>query len=439
LNGLIILRVLFRSLLMKKSILMITPENREINQFRKKQFNNFIQITMPYLAAFIDETKYEITLIDEYNQKVPYERQFDLVAITVNTPNATHCYEISKKFRESGSKVVMGGPHVTLLPEEASNHCDYMIIGEGEEIWPELLMDFYNNRARKQYVCETTPSLNKIPIPRRELIHGRWFTKGAVFATRGCPYNCSYCNLKQIYCEGYRCRPINEVIEDIKKIKSKYFVFWDDNFFGDLEYSKQLMLELKKLKKKWAAQVTLERCQNEEILKLAKESGCIYLFVGLESFSEASLISVNKGINNVSKYKKIISDIHRSGISVQAGIIFGFDTDTKDVFKKTLDACNDIGIDGATVSILTPLPRTPFYNDMKKEGRLMTEDWTYYNSKTKVAFVPKNMTEEELFKGYMLFRREFYSLKSILKRTLISRTNIIHNIFVNVGYRMSLK
>lgn len=424
---------------MKKSILMITPENKEINEFRKNQFNNFIQITMPYLAGFIDESKYEITLIDEYNQIIPYEDHFDLVAITVNTPNAAHCYQIAYRFRERGIGVVMGGPHVTLLPEEAIKHCDYIIVGESEELWPEFLEDFYSNNVKRQYVCEATPSLNKVPIPRRELIKGRYFTKGAVFATRGCPYSCSYCNLKQIYCNEYRCRPVNEVIEDIKKIRSRYFVFWDDNFFGDLEYSKQLMLELKKLKKKWAAQVTLERCQDEELLKLARESGCIYLFVGLESFSEDSLLSVNKGINNVNRYKRIINGIHRNGISVQAGIIFGFDTDKKDVFTKTLEACNEIGLDGVTVSILTPLPRTPLYYQMKKEGRLITDDWTYYNSKTKVAFTPKNMTAEELFEGYMWFRREFYSVKSILKRTLISRTNIIHNLIVNLGYRLSIK
>jgi radical SAM superfamily enzyme YgiQ (UPF0313 family) len=424
---------------MKKSILMITPENREINEFRKKQFNNFIQITMPYLAGFIDESKYEITLIDEYNQIIPYEDHFDLVAITVNTPNAAHCYQIAHRFREKGIEIVMGGPHVTLLPEEVIKYCDYIIVGESEELWPKFLTDFYSNNAKKKYVCEATPSLNNVPIPRRELIKGRYFTKGAVFATRGCPYSCSYCNLKQIYCNEYRCRPVNEVIEDIKKIRSRYFVFWDDNFFGDLEYSKQLMLELKKLKKKWAAQVTLERCQNDELLKLARESGCIYLFVGLESFSEDSLLSVNKGINNVNRYKRIINGIHRNGISVQAGIIFGFDTDNKNVFRKTLEACNEIGIDGATVSILTPLPKTPLYNQMKKEGRLITNDWTYYNSKTKVAFTPKNMTAEELFEGYMWFRREFYSIKSILKRTSVSRTNIIHNIIVNLGYRLSIK
>ncbi|HEX9063436.1 MAG TPA: radical SAM protein [Clostridia bacterium] len=422
----------------RKKILLITPENKDINNFRKKQFNNFIQITMPYLAGFIDESKYDITLIDEYNQKIPFDLCFDLVAITVNTPNAAHCYDISLKFRTKGAKIVMGGPHVSLLPEEAKSHCDYLIIGEAEETWPVFLEDFYNNTAKSIYKSISPPSLDGLPIPKRNLVKNRFLGKGAVFATRGCPYRCSYCNLKQIYHDCFRTRPVDEVICDIKSIKSRYFVFWDDNFFGDVTYTKDLMQKLKVLNKKWAAQVTLDRCQDEELLKLARQAGCTYLFIGLESFSEISLLSVNKGVNCVEKYRSIVKLLHKHGISVQAGIMFGFDADTKEVFKKTLDACNELGIDGATVSLLTPLPKTPVYDEMEREGRLLTKDWSYYNGKTKVAFMPKNMSAEELFHGYMWFRKRFYSISSIIKRLSVSRTNVFHNFIINIGYKVSL-
>lgn len=290
---------------------------------------------------------------------------------------------------------------MTLLPHEARLHCDYIFAGEAEVTWPQFLCDFYEGRPKAEYVCSGTPSLDSLPVPRRDLIKKRRWTKGAVFATRGCPYNCSYCNLKQIYSGIMRTRPVDEVIDDIRNIKSRYFVFWDDNFFGDVEYAKNLMKKLKKLNKRWAAQVTPERCKDEGLLRLAKESGCLYLFVVLESFYEESLLSVNKGINNVKTYREIINLIHRYSISIQAGIIFGFDTDKKDVFQKTLKACNDLGIDGATVSILTPLPNTPLYEKLKAEGRLITDDWTYYNGKTRVAFKPQNMTPGELFEGYI--------------------------------------
>jgi radical SAM superfamily enzyme YgiQ (UPF0313 family) len=425
---------------MKKKLLMITPENKEINLFRKKQFNNFIQITMPYLASFVDEKNFKITLVDEYNQKIPYDQPFDLVAITVNTSNAAHCYRMSAEFRSRGAKVVLGGPHVSLLPEEALEYCDYLIVGEAEYTWPQFLTDFYLGRSKQiVYKMDKVPDLVGIPIPRRDLIHNRFFTKGAVISSRGCPYHCSYCNLKQIYHDSFRTRPILEVIEDIKQIKSRYFVFWDDNFFGDIKYAKALMIELKKLNKRWAAQITLERCKDTELLKLAKEAGCMYFFVGIESFSDDSLQSVNKRINNVDKYQTLISNVHKYGISIQAGIIFGFDTDKRDVFKRTLEACNLLGIDGVTVSILTPLPNTPVYEQYKKEGRLITSEWSFYNGKTRVSFQPKQMTPQELFEGYMWFRKEFYSWKSFIKRMQVSRVNLFQNLFMNIGYRRSIK
>lgn len=424
---------------MKKHILMITPENQEINRFRKKQFNNFTQLTMPYLAGFIDESKYKVTLIDEFNQRIPYHLDVDLVAITVNTPNATHCYTMAMKFRDRGIAVVMGGPHVTLLPDEAREYCDTIIIGEAEETWPRFLEDFYYGQPLAIYESKSAPSLNQLPIPRRGWIGKRHFTKGAVFATRGCPYHCSYCNLKQLYHDCFRTRPVGEVVEDIATIKSKYFVFWDDNLFADKSYAKELFRKLKSLNKKWAAQVTLRDCKDGELIKLAREAGCIYLFVGLESFSEETLLQMNKGINKVSEYKEIIDTLHRNRIMVQAGIVFGFDTDNKEVFKKTLDMCEELGIDGATVSILTPLPKTPVYQQLNAEGRLLTEDWSHYNGKTRVAFQPKQMTPEELYEGYLWFRNNFYSIRSFVKRMKVSRTNILYNLIINLGYRLSIK
>jgi len=423
---------------MKKHILLITPENREIHAHRKRQFNNFVQITMPYLAGFINIKQYDISIIDEYNQDIPYGQTYDLVAITVNTPNASHCYRISQRFRRNGIKVVMGGPHVTLMPDEAQHYCDYLIVGEAEETWPQFLEAFYHGNARRLYICENPPSLQGLPIARRDLIKGRKFTRGAVFASRGCPYNCRYCNLKQIYGPSFRMRPIHEVIEDIKTIEQGHFVFWDDNFFGNIEYAKRLMYELKPLRKKWAAQVTIDRCEDKELLGLAKEAGCIYLFIGLESFSAESLSSVNKEINNVIRYRRTIKIIHKCGISVWAGIIFGFDADYHEVFQKTLTTCEQLGIDGVTPSILIPLPGTPIFNEWRNNARLLYSDWTFYNGKTRVSFQPKHMTAEELYNGYMWFRKHFYSFRSIMKRLLISRTNVVHNLIINIGYKLSL-
>jgi len=420
-------------------LLMIQPENREINKFRRLQFNNFSQITIPYLAAFADEQYYSITLVDEYCQCVPYGKSFDLVAITVNTPNAPHCYEISAKFRRKGAKVVMGGPHATLLPEEVKEYCDYLLVGEGKITWPEFLRDFRNGTPKEIYKSDIIPELSNLPMPRWDLLKRRRMMKGAIFATRGCPYSCRYCNLKQIYHNCFRMRPIHDVVEEIRRMPSRFFVFWDDNLFTDIDYAKNLFRALAPLKRKWAAQATLRDCNDEELLMLAKAAGCMYLFIGLESFSEVSLTDAGKKINRVQDYKPLIDRIHRQGIMVQAGIVFGFDGDTKNVFDETLTACEALGIDGATVSILTPFPKTPIYEQLKKEGRLLSEDWGRYNSKTTVTFQPKNMTPEELYDGYLRFRRKFFSLGSFIKRMKVSKTNIAVNFIINFGYRLGIR
>lgn len=424
---------------MRKSILLIQPENNKINKFRRKQFNNFVQITMPYLAGFIDEAKYKITLVDEYQQRIPYGQSFDLVAITVNTPNSGHCYRMAEKFQAGGAKVVMGGPHATLLPEEVMEHCDMIVVGEAEQTWPQLLEDFYQGHYHQEYRSDAIPELRNLPLPRWDLLRRNTMMKGAVFSTRGCPYNCSYCNLKQIYHNRFRTRPAEEVIREISLMKSRFFVFWDDNFFADKAHAMEVMKQLRPLGKKWAAQVTLADCNHEELLEQASAAGCLYLFVGLESFSPSALRGVNKGINQVGKYEGIIGKLHKHNIMVQAGIVFGFDEDTPESFDQTLAGCEALGIDGVTVSLLTPLPRTPVYAQMKKEKRLLNEDWSLYNGKTDVVFQPLGMTPEQLYKGYLDFRRKFYSLPSFIRRMRVSRTHPVHNFVMNLGYRLAIK
>jgi radical SAM superfamily enzyme YgiQ (UPF0313 family) len=165
----------------------------------------------------------------------------------------------------------------------------------------------------------------------------------------------------------------------------------------------------------------------------------MYLFVGLESFSADALFDAGKSVNRAEDYRELVGKIHRHGIMVQAGIIFGFDSDTKDVFDKALTACEKLGLDGATVSILTPFPKTPIYEQFKREGRLLSEDWSRYDSKTAVAFRPLNMTAEELFAGYLRFRRRFFSLGSFARRMSVSRTNIPANFIMNLGYRLGIR
>lgn len=417
------------------SLLLITPENEEIKRFRANQFNNFTQLTMPYLAGFVPKD-FTIRLVDEYNENLPFEK-FDLVAITVNTPNAPHVYDIAGQYRKLGSWVVLGGPHVTLLPEEAALEADTVFIGEAEETWPQFLADFLKGKPEKAYKSIRPPSLAGLPVPRRDLIKGHRLTSGAVFATRGCPHNCSYCSLKKIYHPEFRVRPVAEVIEEIKHIPNQYFVFWDDNFFADKDYAAALLKALAPLNKKWAAQVTIHSCKDETLLTLARRAGCIYLFLGLESFSKEGLQDANKAFNPVENYAQIIKRIHKHKISVQAGVVFGFDSDHGRVFDDALNICEEIGIDGVTTSILTPFPGTQLYHHFQQQNRLLPVDWSYFNGKTRVAFQPQNMSVEALLHGYHGFRGRFFSWKSIIKRLCKSRVNFVYNLVMNLGYRRS--
>jgi len=376
-------------------------------------------------------------LVDELTQKLPLVK-FDVVAITVNTPNAQHVYRMAARYRELGAWVVLGGPHVTLLQEEAMQYGDTIFIGEAEETWPQFLQDFLLGQPNPTYRCDKAPSLKGLPIPRRDLISGHLFTKGAVFASRGCPHHCNYCSLKKIYCPQFRTRPVEEVVTDVSAIAGKFFVFWDDNFFADVAYTKELLKAIRPLHKRWAAQVTAHSCLDDELLSLAAQAGCLYLFLGLESFSSQGLVDANKVFNPIGRYKEIVDKIHLHGICVQAGVVFGFDSDQTQVFQDTLEFCEDLGLDGVTPSILTPFPGTDIYHQYAQEGRLLPVDWSYFNGKTRVAFRPKGMTPEELLQGYNLFRREFYSLSSIARRLAKSRTNLLYNSIVNIGYWSAL-
>src|SRR5262245_26260369 len=418
-------------------ILLITPENRFIKAFRRGQFNNFAQLTMPYLAGFVRWPTC-VALVDEYNQPVDLDAPADLVGITCNTPNASHVYGLADAFRRRGRLVVLGGPHATLLPDEARRHADAVVVGEAERTWPLVLDDASAGRLQSLYRDEQPPSLQGLPPARRDLIRGRGLLGNTIIATRGCPHRCSYCNLRQIYDPGLRLRPVEEVVAEVRTFRSPFFTFWDDQLFMDAGYALKLFAGLEGAGKRWAAMVTLASTRNERLLAAAARAGCSCLFLGLESFSAESLRLANKAFNVVEGYEEGIGRIHRHGITVQAGIVFGFDGDDAWTFEATLKGATRAGIDGATVSILTPFPRTPVYEELRRAGRLLTGDWSYYNGKTAVAFRPARMSAGQLWEGYMWFRRRFFAPPCILERVRRSGVRPLQSVVLNLGYWRTL-
>src|ERR1035438_7153378 len=331
-------------------ILLITPENPFIRAFRRRQLNNFAQLTMPHLAGFVSQ-QHEVTLLDERSQTIDFDTPFDLVGITCNTPNVSHVYQMANAFRARGRLVVLGGPHPTLLPDEARPHADVLVIGEAEATWPQLLEDLVRGGLRSEYRSSPgrSPSLEHLPTPRRDLIAGRSWLADTVIATRGCPHRCHFCNLRQIYAPELRFRPVEEVAGEIRGLRAPFFAFWDDQLFMDRDYAHRLFGAMEGLNRRWAAMATQDSVSDDRLLTAAARAGCTCLFLGLESFSEASLGSVNKAFNRVEGYGDVIDRIHAHGISVQAGIVFGFDGDDESCFEKTLGLATRIGLDGATI------------------------------------------------------------------------------------------
>lgn len=370
---------------------------------------------MPYLASRVPPG-WEVLHVDEEAESIDWNVDADIVGITFHTPSAYHAYDIAAHFRARGSCVVMGGPHVTLMPEEASRHADVIFIGEAEGLWEEFLQCFETGSYRKEYRQTSAPSLMNLPMARKDLFHRHDRTNGVLFATRGCPNECDFCAIKVLYPHKFRKRPVEEVAAEYASFTGKVIIFWDDNIAGDMRYAKELFRAIAPHRKWWSSQATLQAGRDDEFLEAAAQSGCKQLFLGLESISQASMTEVNKRINRVEEYFQIIERIHSHGIAVQIGIVFGFDHDTPEIFESTLDFLEQAGVQNATFNILTPYPGTPLFTRMESEGRILTRDWRKYNGRQDVVYQPKQMSVEELLSGFRYANERFYSITSVARR-----------------------
>jgi radical SAM superfamily enzyme YgiQ (UPF0313 family) len=414
-------------------LLLITASAPEIRSARRSRFLNFQQITMPYLAARVP-AGWEVIHVDEETEAIDWQVDADLVGITFHTPSAFHAYEIARRFRSRGICVALGGPHVTLLPEEAGRHANVIFVGEAEGLWEEFLQGFEAGSYKDRYQTESAPSLERVPMARKDLFHRRDHTNGVLFATRGCPSRCDFCTIAVMYPHKLRKRPVAEVAAEYASFEGKVIIFWDDNLAGDMEYAKELFRAIAPHRKWWSSQVSIHAGRDDAFLEAAARSGCKQLFLGLESISQPSMAEVNKRFNRVEEYAQIIDRIHAHGIAVQAGLVFGFDHDTPSIFEDTIDFLEQAGVQNATFNILTPFPGTPLYQKMEAEGRLLTRDWTRYNSRTDVVFQPKQMSSVELLEGFRYANQRFYSLPSIANRLSRSPAQLWWTLPLNLAY-----
>jgi len=334
--------------------------------------------------------------------------------------------------------VVMGGMHPSALPEEAAEHADAVVIGEAENQWPRVFADFAAGRPQQFYRAEERPQLTNLPIPRRDLLHtNRYLTVNLVQTARGCPYACSFCSVTPVFGRCYRFRPVPEVMEEIRTLRSRWVGFPDDNIVASRRRAKELFEALIPLKLRWVGQGDLSMAKDEELLGLMARSGCMAMYIGLESLSQESLAAARKRVNLGVDYEEAIGKIHRHGIDIIGSFVFGLDPDGPDVFRRTVEFAERTKLGVAQFAVLTPFPGTPLYDQLRTEHRITNPDWSQYTM-SKVVYRPLNMTAAQLREGRRYAYRRFYSRRSILRRSFVWRGGggkWVLRVAVNASYR----
>jgi radical SAM superfamily enzyme YgiQ (UPF0313 family) len=396
-------------------LLLVSPSRKFGKLIKVRKALKIPQLGLHILASLTPDNV-DITVVDEEIREIDFSSDFDLIGISCMTATANRSYQLSDMYRQRGSKVVLGGIHPTILPQEAVQHADAVVIGEAEGCWADVINDFRKGKLQKFY-CAPVPDLSKYPLPRRDFhIDKALFNCVGLLTTRGCPYACEFCSVTDFYGRKIRHRPVSMVLEDIKQSGSKTFLILDDNVTGHPKYSKELFEALIPLGIRWVGQSSISLAKDKEMLKLCRLSGCAALFFGLESVSPSSLIGMEKTLKSIEETEEAIKIIQDNGIAFYPSIILGFDTDTKAIFDDTLEFLARTKLPTMALHVLTPYPGTRIYQRFKDQGRITSYDWSHYDHHT-VVFQPKNMTSQELAEGHYHVQSEFYSFSSILRHT----------------------
>lgn len=403
---------------------------------------HYAPITLALLAALVPkELEADVKIYDETAEAIPLDLDADIVAITCITGTASRCYKYADYFRSRGITVILGGVHPSLMPEEAKEHADSIILGLGEDTFPRAVKDAAEGTLQKVYYQESCTDIANRPLPRKDLLKKKkYITLNTVEAVRGCNHTCTFCAYPAAFGKKVFKRPVEDVIEEIKSFKGKEVIFPDVNLIADIPYAKELFTAMIPLKKWWFGLTTTAVGCNEELLDIFEKSGCKGLLIGFESVNQETQQNIHKGVNRVSEYKELMEKLHNRGIMVMGCFAFGSDEDKKDVFERTVELCLEAKIDLPRFSIITPFPGTEFYKELDEQGRIVERDWSMYDVEHCV-YVPKHMTKTELEEGIAWAWKQAYSWKSIFKRLDFSKKKTKKSIFMllNIGYRKYAK
>jgi radical SAM superfamily enzyme YgiQ (UPF0313 family) len=413
------------------------------------------------MIASLTPDRFDIRLVDEANEPVPYGKGCHLALIVGLTHQMPNVYHIADRLRSEGTKVIIGGFHVTALPEEALEHADSVILGEAEAIWERVLDDFSQGNLKKTYVGQPT-DLAHLPDMRRDLFNKKFYHPGEIIeTTRGCAVGCTFCGVQKFFGRRYRGRPPEAIRKELMTVFGPrppqarwktwlarhwhpdipYFIerrllyVMDSNFVSDFSHARAVLQVFKDCDIRWYGHASFNLTRDESMLDLMAESGCMGVNIGFESLSQNTIDSMHKSPNRTAEYADSIRRLHEREIGIMGTFIVGFDEDTPAVFDRIVTFSIENRLETAFILILTPLPGTPLYTQMDFQGRIFSHNWSDYDHGS-VTFFPKNMTPAELHWGMRSAWRKIYSWHSIWKRIMTKpRIRPFFYLPINIGFR----
>jgi radical SAM superfamily enzyme YgiQ (UPF0313 family) len=396
---------------------MILPALTEAKSpfFRPIKYSLFPPLGLATLAGYLDPTD-AVSIQDEHVETLDLDDQADLVVIQVYITSAYRAYEIADRYRARGIRVVLGGLHVTALPDEAAAHADAVFIGPGEDSWPAFLRDLRAGRPARVY-RSTVRTLAELPRVRRDLIkRGRYLVPNSIVVSRGCPHTCDFC-YKEAFFRGGRSfytQRVDDALAEIERLPGRHLYFLDDHLFGDPRFADALFEGMRGMGRLWQAAGTVQSVLRPGLLEKAADSGLRSLFVGFETLDPTNLREHHKHQNLNRDYSQAIRRLHDLGVMVNGSFVFGMDGDDESVFDRTVEWAIGQGVETATFHILTPYPTTGLHDRMVAEGRMLHRNWDLYDTRH-VVYRPANLEPAALEAGYWRAYRDFYRWRSIFR------------------------
>ena len=366
------------------------------------------------LIKQITPKEHNVTIID-YNFKVhlPDEKP-DIVAVTSTVDVADIAIELAEKFRKLGAKTVVGGIHATCCPQYFYNHFDSVCVGPAELNWHDILKDAMAGVLKKLYHSQRLLTSRDIPVLEIMPPEKKYLFNNVITASRGCNFKCSFCYNSALN-QPLVHRDIDDIIKEIRLLKTSHVLFVDDNFISDISWTETFLSKIKNMHLTWSCAVSCNIIDHLELMDEMAHAGCQSLFIGLETINPESLKSIKKGQNKIEEYEKLINEIHKRKMMINASIMLGIDGDTVQSIEKTTNWLIENNVDTLTTHILTPYPGTKLHSEMESSGRLLNAEISHYNT-ANVVYLPKRIKPSELYKAYIKVYRKFYSLKNIIKR-----------------------